>query len=306
MDKTEMEIFMQQFQGNLTKSLKEELTLSLKQEVTQSLCTHITEQIAPLVGRVNKVEVTVSDHEKRISELEEKVMEEKSRNMDEKLSNDTEKRKRNLVVFNLEEENNEDYEKLERKIITVIKTNMKVNCNPQDIDYVSRLGKEMNNNRPVLIRFTTLKKKLEVLKNRNNLKNSKYNIDEDFSKELREKRKLLIPEMLRLRKENKRAVLRFDKIVVLGENQTQRQEDKTDLTQRQNYEQLMDTEDMEQDKKRKRYREFNFKPKKIPNPANSTGLQPAGTQMNQVMNQNEIITTGGASVTNTINKGTSD
>lgn len=294
MDQAQMEVCMQQFQGNLTKSLKEELMLSLQQEVTQSLCTHITDQIAPLVGRVEKVETSVADHEKRIIELEGNVTEEKARNCDEKLRNDQEKRKRNLLVFNLEEESNEDYATLERKIFTLLKTNLKVNCNAQDIDYVSRLGKGTHNNcRPVLIRFTTLKKKLEVLKNRNNLKNSKYNLDEDFSKELREKRKLLIPEMMRLRKENKRAVLRFDKIVILGEIQTQSQKDEEE-------DQTMDTEDIEQEKKRKRYREFNFTPAKLSVTSTGQGSQPAGATTNPVLSQEGIAETGEVVQTNSI------
>jgi hypothetical protein len=47
--------------------------------------------------------------------------------------------------------------------------------------------------RPILIKFTSFSKKLEVLKNKRNLAGSKVSVDEDFSAEDRKTRKDLVP-----------------------------------------------------------------------------------------------------------------
>jgi hypothetical protein len=61
----------------------------------------------------------------------------------------------------------------------------------RNIDYVTRLGRGKRK-RPILTKFTSFVKKLEVLKNKRNLAGSKVRVDEDFSTEDRRTRKELI------------------------------------------------------------------------------------------------------------------
>lgn len=53
-----------------------------------------------------------------------------------------------------------------------------------------------------------------VLRNRNKLKETCFNLDEDYSLEMRLKRKSLVPEMKKLGSEGKITVLKMDKIVI--------------------------------------------------------------------------------------------
>lgn len=64
--------------------------------------------------------------------------------------------------------------------------------------------------------FTTLGKKIQILNNKKLLDETSYYIKEDFSKKVLEKRKSLQDELKRLRNEGKRAVLKFDKIIILN------------------------------------------------------------------------------------------
>lgn len=80
---------------------------------------------------------------------------------------------------------------------------------------MARLGLSKEKIRPLLLRFVTFSKNMLVLRNRNKLKETCFNLDEDYSLEMRLKRQyLVIPEMKKLGSEGKIAVLKMDKIVI--------------------------------------------------------------------------------------------
>lgn len=196
----------------------------------------------------------------------------------------------------MEEEGEENYQRLEEKLLTFLKEKMNVECTSEGIDYVSRLGRKPGTFSPVLVRFVQLKKKLEILKNRNYLKGMKYNIDEDYSPEIREKRKSLLPDLIKLRAEGKRAVLRQDKLVILPGSSSQQ------LTNQQynseNDDKAMECDEVEQEAKRKRYKTFHFTPSRLMSPGKGKNKNDAGPSTGtgniQIENLPEMLNVHGA------------
>uniref|UniRef100_A0A8D9AHN8 Uncharacterized protein n=1 Tax=Cacopsylla melanoneura TaxID=428564 RepID=A0A8D9AHN8_9HEMI len=203
MKKNEIEEFMKSFAGKLTKDLGEHIKETVKSE------------IAPLIEKILQLEEVIKKQDKEIKEMQGKLKQEKENDDKEKTKNEEEKRRRNIIVHNLAEEGDENEGQTEEKILKLINVNMKVKCNSEGIDYVKRIGRKGIHPRPIFVRFTCLKKKLEILKNKSNLEGTKFNVVEDYTKEVRDKRKSLIPKMLQLRKEGKNAVLRRDQLVIL-------------------------------------------------------------------------------------------
>ncbi|XP_017304277.1 uncharacterized protein LOC108253947, partial [Diaphorina citri] len=93
---------------------------------------------------------------------------------------------------------------------------MKVTCKNEDIDSIIKLDKKRDDG-PILVKFTTIRKKLEILANRKNLSNTNIYVDEDYSKEVVEKRKELKKVLKQLKNEGKKNVhLKRDELWVDG------------------------------------------------------------------------------------------
>ncbi|CAG4957747.1 unnamed protein product [Parnassius apollo] len=99
-------------------------------------------------------------------------------------------RKKNLVLFGVEEKKG-SYFDLVDTVLEIIKEFMKITCEKQEIESVRRIGKIGEKARPVIISFTTMDRKIEVLSIKKALKNSPYYIMEDYPKKILEKRKQL-------------------------------------------------------------------------------------------------------------------
>jgi hypothetical protein len=83
------------------------------------------------------------------------------------------------------------------------------------IDYVKRQGMSRGN-RPIFVKFTTFSKKLEVLKNTSKLVGSKITVEQDYSRQVREIRRELIPYLKDARSRGHKAVMKKDKLMVNG------------------------------------------------------------------------------------------
>lgn len=186
--------------------------IELMKNLSLNLRADVKTEITPIVERLNLLETKVNTQEIVITELKDKLQAESTKN-------EQERRRRNILLYNVEENATENSELLENLVLLFLKEKLKIECKTESIDYVSRIGKLGSSNRPIMVRFLTLNKKLEVLRNRKFLINTNYGMSEDFSKEIREKRKELIPEMTKLRSEGKRVILKMDKLVVLGDFQ---------------------------------------------------------------------------------------
>ncbi|KAI5644918.1 hypothetical protein NE865_02892 [Phthorimaea operculella] len=127
-----------------------------------------------------------------------------------------EKRKKNLLFFGVEE-GQRSYSELEDKILEIINVNMGVQCIKSEIDSLYRLGKKKDSStiRPVAVTFTTLGKKILILKNKNKLQNKTYYIKEDFPQNVLEIRKELKIQAEAEKQKGNKVKLQYDKLIIL-------------------------------------------------------------------------------------------
>ncbi|XP_052742269.1 uncharacterized protein LOC128198868 [Bicyclus anynana] len=163
--------------------------------------------------------------------LEEKflVWEEKHENLRKVVENqekriyflEKQERKRNLVIFGIEETET-SYENLERNIINWADQYFSIKLNYSDIQEVKRIGKKGVRPRPTIVSFTTLGIKINILKNRYALKNTSYNVKEDYPKYVLEKRKELQEQVQLEREKGNKAIIKYDKLIILSKNNPKR------------------------------------------------------------------------------------
>lgn len=84
-----------------------------------------------------------------------------------------------------------------------------------EIDEIKRIGKYRNDrSRPILLKLTTQNKKAEILGKTRALKGTNIWLEEDYTKEIIEERKKLIPHLKEARKEGHKAVLKYNKLII--------------------------------------------------------------------------------------------
>jgi hypothetical protein len=93
---------------------------------------------------------------------------------------------------------------------------MGVEISKENIDYLTRLGRRRGE-RPILVKFTTFLKKLEVWRNKKNLARTKIRVDDDLSTEGRKIRRELIPYLKNAKKWGHKAFLRKHALIVNGQ-----------------------------------------------------------------------------------------
>lgn len=124
------------------------------------------------------------------------------------------KRFNNLIIFGMKENERSPSELLETTK-EKIKNDLKISLENRDINTIYRIGKKDNNNgkdRPILVSFVSGWMKIEIMKNKNKLKDA-Y-VTEDFPKEILEKRKQLQTKLVEERKKGNYAVIKYDKLLV--------------------------------------------------------------------------------------------
>ena len=132
----------------------------------------------------------------------------------------------NIIVFNVPELDSEDAEECYKRDVAIIKTIFKdkVILEKEDIKSMFRIGlnKDATKSRPIIIKFTSIEKKTEVLKikdlqyiDSNNLEHNIYMTHDRTKKEQEEHRKLV--KKLKERRENgeENLVIRNGKIIQL-------------------------------------------------------------------------------------------
>lgn len=178
-----------------------------------------------LSGRLREIEDTMEKTNSevvKLCETVEQLSEENSR-LREEISSQTEKmdkqdekldymenqsRRQNLMFFNIpKEKQNETWEDCERLVQKVIKDFLQIDREVL-IDRAHRVGRQ------IVARFQNFKDKDQVLKSAYKLKeqNTKIGISEDYSKSVRNKRKVLVGLMNEYRAKDQKAKLVFDKL----------------------------------------------------------------------------------------------
>lgn len=128
-----------------------------------------------------------------------------------------ERRQRNLLIYGQEEAENESWKDLEKIVLDILQKKMKVDVKPEELDKVRRVGKAENGKgRLIIVSFTTIRRKIEVMSQGKQLKGTTIRIQEDFPKEVTQTRKNLYSTMKSFRDQGRSAVLKYDKLYVDG------------------------------------------------------------------------------------------
>lgn len=152
-------------------------------------------------------------------ELKNELLEKKIEEQTNKINNlDRQFRRKNLILFGVEE-SEKSYDELERMVINIINTYIKISCDTNNIEAVRRLGKKGEKVRPIVITFNTLGFKLKIQKNKNHLQNTSYYLKEDYPIEILIKRKELQVELQKEKDAGNTAFIKYDKIIILNNKQ---------------------------------------------------------------------------------------
>lgn len=131
---------------------------------------------------------------------------------------ENQKRKSNLIIYGLKEEEKSSLELLST-LKNIVQNELNIELFDQEITKIHRLGREQRElPRPVLISFGNYWKRLEILKNKKKFK--VISISEDFSKETLEKRKALKERLVMERKKGNYAYIKGDTLVVKSNKNT--------------------------------------------------------------------------------------
>lgn len=133
---------------------------------------------------------------------------------------DRNSRRKNLIIYNLEDNNKETPDILENQITNLITQNLQVtDFTKLELDFVRRMGqpkKAADKPRPVIIGLTTERRKQEILRKCNLLKNTNISVQQDLTIEARTQRKVLVNKMKEEKNKGNDVVIRRNKLVVRG------------------------------------------------------------------------------------------
>jgi uncharacterized coiled-coil protein SlyX len=120
----------------------------------------------------------------------------------------------NLMFFNIEEEKEENTEKVVKTFMTDV---LKVKDVAEiELERVHRVGDKAKPKRPIVAMFTRYPDKLKVQKKAGNLRDTDYGIADQFPREIVSRRKALIPFLKDARDRGNHAVLAVDKLFING------------------------------------------------------------------------------------------
>lgn len=129
------------------------------------------------------------------------------------------RKKENNLIFYGYEESGKNENTLE--LITTSLSDSGVEIFKQDINKAFRIGKEQGKARPILVNMLNSWKKIEILRNKKQLPKNIF-VKEDFTKEMLEKRKELLPKLKEERSKGRIAYIKHDKLIIKEETSTVR------------------------------------------------------------------------------------
>jgi hypothetical protein len=129
---------------------------------------------------------------------------------------ESQKRKNNLILFNLPE-TEKSTEELMRVVIEVFHKCSEGSFNETDFNDIFRIGKYRNSSSPVLVSFVSRMKAQIVISSKQRFKEEKLSISRDYPKTIIEERKRLQPMITHLNQSGKKAYLIEDQAYVDGQ-----------------------------------------------------------------------------------------
>lgn len=126
-----------------------------------------------------------------------------------------ERTRKNLVIFGLPQDGGESHDQLEEKILKLFVHTMGVTSfTLMELDFIRRAKtKSEKMPKPVILGLTTQRRKINILRNRGSLKETKIYIHEDMTIEEKLQEKALRSQMHQLRREGKFAIMRGGKLI---------------------------------------------------------------------------------------------
>ncbi|XP_063363513.1 uncharacterized protein LOC134652271 [Cydia amplana] len=181
------------------KSELEKQTETLTESITATIMEKIDEKLQPIISDSKKLQIKVGKLEEEIEYLK------------------REKKNNNIVIFGMKEGETSTTQLLD-KVKNTFKEDLGINIENGEINNAFRLGKVIRDNkpRPILLSFVSTWKKSDIMKNKKNLK--EIYVKDDFSKEVLERRKELLPKVEEERKKGNIAYLKHDKLIVIETN----------------------------------------------------------------------------------------
>ncbi|CAB3221816.1 unnamed protein product [Arctia plantaginis] len=175
----------------------------LKDSITKSILEKMDEKLIPIVEENNNLKTKVEKLEREITYFKRA------------------ERSNNIIIFGLEEKEKSSYE-LIQKLKETFSRELNINIEEYEVNKIHRLGNKeraSNKPRPVLCSFINNWKKNEIIKNKRNLKT--IYINEDYPKEVLERRRELQAKLVEERKKGNTAYLKYDELIVKENNTSQ-------------------------------------------------------------------------------------
>lgn len=192
---------------NKLESMFEDKIRTMKADITEKIKEDIAElldnKIGVLTSEVSNLKCVVEQQTDKIRELERK-----------NLNLDTDLRKKNILMFNVAEDNSKS---IEDTVLHTINANAGLNITSAELDTAYRLGKVSTEKiRPILVKFTAQKSRDIILTNIPKFAKNKISVYEDLPKEIADFRKKVYPLVKKLRREGKRIFYTLDEFRVNG------------------------------------------------------------------------------------------
>jgi len=145
-----------------------------KDDMIKQISKHFDLKIQELMGKyeqeINNLKEIINEQNKTIEKLEQKA-------------DDAEQySRRNLVrIFGIKENETEN---VEQTVIETMKQHLKIEISPGTIDNIHRTGKKVQDkDRPIIVKFTSYKHKLNLILKRKDLRGTGISIQDDLTKE---------------------------------------------------------------------------------------------------------------------------
>ena len=124
-------------------------------------------------------------------------------------------KRNNVIFYGVHREQNETNEECEERVKEMLTDKLDLSTHREvEFDRLHRLNRKPDS--PIIARCTFYETKVAILGARHKLKGTKVFISEDFSSRVREIRKKLLPHLKEARKENKRAAMVYDHLIIEG------------------------------------------------------------------------------------------
>ena len=124
---------------------------------------------------------------------------------------DNQSRRDNLVIRGIPEMKGETKEECEEEVIK-LGQQIGVKLSRADFTRAHRVQSKTDGPRPIVAKFTSCRKREEMLKEKKHLRGTNYFVMEDFSKRVIEERKILYEEARKKRTDGENAHVRFNRL----------------------------------------------------------------------------------------------